>query len=250
MPICITGMHRSGTSMVARLLNICGLYLGEQGEMLEANTENMSGFWEHKKFTMINESILINLNRIGYTPFMKGWEQRSELIYFKEKAANLIANHVGYEPWGWKDPRNCMTLPFWKELLPDIKVIICVRNPIEVAKSLSKRNLTMEFSFNSWFRLNKYLLDNLYDMEFIITHFDSYFFDSKQELQRILSFVGISSSKEKIAHACKTISKSLRHHSVQKTENKHRFLTNEQLNLYNYLCKNAGSVFERSMYDQ
>ena len=34
MPLCVTGMHRSGTSMVARLLNVCGLDLGPEADLL------------------------------------------------------------------------------------------------------------------------------------------------------------------------------------------------------------------------
>ena len=36
MTICIAGMHRSGTSMITRLLNLCGLYLGPKTELSPA----------------------------------------------------------------------------------------------------------------------------------------------------------------------------------------------------------------------
>jgi hypothetical protein len=43
MPVCIAGMHCSGTSMVARLLNLCGLYLGPEGELLPSTPDSPGG---------------------------------------------------------------------------------------------------------------------------------------------------------------------------------------------------------------
>jgi hypothetical protein len=45
------------------------------------------------------------------------------------------------EPWGWKDPRTTITLPFWLALFPDARVIHLVRNGIDVAESLYQRQL-------------------------------------------------------------------------------------------------------------
>jgi hypothetical protein len=43
-------------------------------------------------------------------------------------------------PWGWKDPRNTFTLPFWLELFPTSKVIFIYRHGVDVAQSLKKRH--------------------------------------------------------------------------------------------------------------
>ena len=45
--ICIAGAHRSGTSMVTRLLHCCGLELGPESELMPAQADNPEGFWEH-----------------------------------------------------------------------------------------------------------------------------------------------------------------------------------------------------------
>ena len=47
-PICIVGMHRSGTAMVARLLNRCGLDLGPADQLEGPNESNPLGYYEHK----------------------------------------------------------------------------------------------------------------------------------------------------------------------------------------------------------
>ncbi|MCK5222563.1 MAG: sulfotransferase, partial [Candidatus Aminicenantes bacterium] len=41
--------------------------------------------------------------------------------------------------WGWKDPRNTITLNIWREFFPDAKVIHIYRNPVDVAASMMNR---------------------------------------------------------------------------------------------------------------
>jgi hypothetical protein len=43
------------------------------------------------------------------------------------------------EPWGWKDPRTTVTLPIWLEIFPTARVIHVVRNGVDVADSLARR---------------------------------------------------------------------------------------------------------------
>ena len=49
----ITGMHRSGTSFLARALNLSGVYLGELDSLMSHDwvyyDENKRGHWEDKK---------------------------------------------------------------------------------------------------------------------------------------------------------------------------------------------------------
>jgi hypothetical protein len=40
--------------------------------------------------------------------------------------------------WGWKDPATCLTLAFWQTLLPHMRYVICIRNPLDVAISMER----------------------------------------------------------------------------------------------------------------
>jgi hypothetical protein len=53
-----------------------------------------------------------------------------------------VADDFANEPlWGWKDPRTCLTLPFWQDLIiGPIRYVMCVRNPCAVVASLGRRN--------------------------------------------------------------------------------------------------------------
>src|SRR5215475_14037560 len=92
MPICIAGMHRSGTSMVARLLNLCGVYLGPDAELSAAASDNEAGFWENPRFVKLNEDALSLLGG-GWDlapDAVEGWESRDDLIKLQQDAADLI----------------------------------------------------------------------------------------------------------------------------------------------------------------
>src|SRR5258706_8380174 len=57
--ICVLGMHRSGTSLLARILNLLGVDLGP-AEVLttEPIAHNPKGYWEHHEITAISDAIL------------------------------------------------------------------------------------------------------------------------------------------------------------------------------------------------
>ena len=56
----ILGMHRSGTSALARVINLCGVDLGNK-LMPPAENSNKKGFWEHFDINTANEKLLHEL---------------------------------------------------------------------------------------------------------------------------------------------------------------------------------------------
>src|SRR4051812_25570543 len=99
MPICIVGMHRSGTSMITRLLNLCGLSLGPEDELLPPNEFNTEGYWENDKFVKINDELLTHFGG-GWDvvpTFPEGWEHRSELDPIRRRTEELVTRFARYE---------------------------------------------------------------------------------------------------------------------------------------------------------
>jgi hypothetical protein len=45
-------------------------------------------------------------------------------------------------PWGWKDPRNTFTLPVWRKVFPEAKVLFIERHGVDVARSLELRSVS------------------------------------------------------------------------------------------------------------
>ena len=215
MAVCIAGMHRSGTSMITRLLSGCGLYLGSPGDLISAAADNPEGFYENLQLLIINEEILKHLGGAWDCPpaAAEGWDADPALASLKARALDVIAVLGQREPWGWKDPRNCLTAPFWKSLLPDLRFVICVRNPLEVTHSLEKRQgFTSTLSQSLWLRYYRDLLAAAPPERRVITHYDSYFANPTAELRRVLASVRAVASEGVIEGVCAAVSSGLRHH--------------------------------------
>jgi len=149
--ICVLGMHRSGTSLLTRILNLLGVYLGPEERLLAAAADNPKGFWEHSGLVEINEAVLATFGgRFDKPPaFPEDWPGAPELAGLRAQARAVVARDFGgADLWGWKDPRNCLTAPFWQRLLPPMRYVHCLRSPAEAAPSLraQSRHYGTEFS--------------------------------------------------------------------------------------------------------
>ena len=245
MMVCVTGMHRSGTSMVTRLLNICGLYLGPKDRLLPAMADNPAGFWEDRAAVVINDAILSMLGA-GWdyppTDLKPGWELDPALDQLREKARDLVATFAGKELWGWKDPRFCLTLPLWKPLLPDHRVVICLRHPLAVADSLMKRNgHSAALGLHLWLEHYRLLLKQTDPDRRVVTHYDSYFPAPQEEISRLLTGLGWSIPQETIDRAGKTVSDALRHSRQYSEQVAHVELPAAVAALYQELLAEAGT---------
>jgi hypothetical protein len=192
--ICIIGMHRSGTSMVAQLLHQCGLYLGPEDQLLGANSGNQDGHFEHLGFFRINEALLRHFGGSWEFPpeFEPGWELDASLEELRSEARSLLETFSGGSPWGWKEPRTTITLPFWKSLVPNLRFVICVRSPLEVAESLAKRNkIPIERGVHLWYRYLRAAIEDTGGCPRMITFYDDFFTAAAAELGRMVNFCGL-----------------------------------------------------------
>ena len=134
--LIITGMHRSGTSLVSSLLQSAGLDIGEK--LVAANYGNVKGHFENVDFVELHESILYasGIDTIGRTLNRNITPSQ----YYADLASNLIEKNASSTgPWGWKEPRTTLFLPFWGSLLPTAKFLFVYRAPWEVLDSLFRR---------------------------------------------------------------------------------------------------------------
>jgi GT2 family glycosyltransferase/glycosyltransferase involved in cell wall biosynthesis len=209
--ICIAGAHRSGTSMLTRLLHGCGLYVGPKDALMPPQADNPDGFWEHLGFVALNDELLDALGGAWDLP-PKTSENLSDerLDQLRMKARLLIEGFHSAQIWGWKDPRNSLTLPFWEDLLPGLKTLIIVRNPLEAAYSMRKRNGTSyAFGLRLWEIYNRRLIETAGKRDRLFTHYDLFFEKAEKELQRIANFIGLPGAK--IRSAAELVATKRRH---------------------------------------
>ena len=136
--LAILGMHRSGTSLAASWLHSSGLFLGE--DLLGAGVGNERGHFEDRAFHDLHEEIfraqglsyggLLNLGRLHVG------------AHEKEMIRNLVADRqMRYTQWGWKDPRSCLFLHVYLDLIPEIRIFSIYRDYRSVVDSLIRRKI-------------------------------------------------------------------------------------------------------------
>jgi Sulfotransferase family len=141
--VCILGMHRSGTSLVSRVLNVLGVDLGPEDHLMRPSSDNPTGHWESRPIKEINDEILSILGGSWEEPppLPVGWERKPELAAPRQRAREVIeGDFSASELWGFKDPRTSLTLPFWQRMLGPMRYVICLRNPLDVAASAGAQN--------------------------------------------------------------------------------------------------------------
>lgn len=191
--VCVLGMHRSGTSVVSRLLNILGVYLGPVGSISNVGTDNPKGYWEHQQIFLLNDEILTRLGGRWDepAPFPPGWLEAPHLADLKDKGREVLSGFAGQALWGWKDPRTCLTLPFWQDLVGPIRYILTFRNPCEVVASLERRNgMSAEKAERLWLAHAHASLTHTSGQQRMFVFYDDIMSDYETELARMATFIG------------------------------------------------------------
>jgi GT2 family glycosyltransferase/glycosyltransferase involved in cell wall biosynthesis len=197
--------------MLTRLLHACGLYLGPENALMPAQADNPEGFWEHLGFVAVNDELLNELGGAWDLP-PKADENFSDprLDPLRMKARLMIEGFDSAGVWGWKDPRNSLTLPFWQDVLPGLKTLIIVRNPLEAAHSMRERNGTSySFGLRLWEIYNRRVIEAANAQTRLVTHYDLFFEDPEAELRRITHFIGLPDAE--VTNAAALVTRQKRH---------------------------------------
>ena len=142
MQIFVLGMHRSGTSAVARVLNLMGVYFGGERVSTGRSDENTKGFWERRDVRDLNDDLLFSsgCDWDCIADFDLDALPAETKSTFVDVAADIVLNLDAHRPWFVKEPRLCLLFPIWRQALENPFCIHVLRNPLEVAHSLRTRN--------------------------------------------------------------------------------------------------------------
>lgn len=159
----------------------------------EPALDNEKGHWEHKEIALINETIFSRYGGSWHKPpiLPAGWESSPALDDLRNAARKLIQEQFADTPlWGWKDPRTCLTLQFWQQLVSNVHYILCLRNPVDVARSLAKRDgFSSEKSFQLWFAHVSAALKSTEGKPCLTVFYEDMIDNPAEELSRIAQFL-------------------------------------------------------------
>jgi len=146
-PIIVSGMHRSGTTLLSNILLRYGVFMGSKND---TNVESLyfqrinrwllsclGSSWNNPKSfnSLSDDDMMILTDRIMKSLNSSG----NNYLYFGFKKKLLGYNFSSINNWGWKDPSNTFTLPVWLNIFPKAKIIFIIRHPLDIALSLIDR---------------------------------------------------------------------------------------------------------------
>jgi 2-polyprenyl-3-methyl-5-hydroxy-6-metoxy-1,4-benzoquinol methylase len=238
--IIVLGMHRSGTSAMAGVLNKLGCYSGEKDDLYSADSNNSTGYYERKDIVSCNEDILSNhfinefQNTITTSCFENsktldnyGWmfgawsphiqnrtlQDTPKSIYNTLKKLRHTANENAIA-YAIKDPRISITYPYWKNAFNELPIIIIMlRHPMHVAESLLKRDgIPIEVGLDIWASYTKSAFDNTKDNSRIIIKYDDLVDNTEFIINGTCKFLQANGIGAKVApDAIELIKNEMRH---------------------------------------
>lgn len=156
--LMVLGMHRSGTSALAGVLQLLGV--APPKNLIPADESNRTGYWEPLHLALLNEQLLLELGSRwdDWRPVRVEELSASRLRFYHDEIARLLDGEYGGMPTiVLKEPRISRIVPIYQQLLTSLRYktdyVTITRNPLSVAKSLAKRD-GMDLGFASLVWLN------------------------------------------------------------------------------------------------
>ncbi len=191
-------MHRSGTSALTGLLVHLGLDPGASGSLMASTPDNPEGHFEQEALFEANEELLVRLGGRWSGPASFASEELVDLARGPEGASARErfdrtfgeAASAG-RAWVWKDPRLCLTLPFWLEVLGGAPgVVLSSRSPTEVARSLEARDgLPVAYGLGLWERYARHAVRHTAALDGHVVHYEELLEDPEPAVDQLARIV-------------------------------------------------------------
>jgi hypothetical protein len=189
--VLVLGMHRSGTSALARGLQMLGVYLGS--DFLSPQPDNPTGYWEDKNICELNERLLAVFGLKWEDVVLiddARWHEPEVEVLRTDAVKYLRSEYLSHPLWGFKDPRTIRLLPFWHSTLHRLEVdecyLVVIRNPRSVAISLLQRQgMDAVTAHLLWLVYVVPFLSEIANRPFIVTDYDVAMADPRRQLERI-----------------------------------------------------------------
>jgi len=225
--LVIMGMHRSGTSALAGLLNQLGV---EMGSCLMPAQEgvNEKGFWEQEKIVSVHDRLLQYYGLSWDDPrhLPRDWWLEEFPQHCLEEICRIIADDMEDNSlWAIKDPRMCRLMPLWHQVFSRLNIeplFLCiVRNPLEVAASLYARDrIPKDLALLLWVQHNLEALDGTVGYKRRFVGYKQLLAQGEGLLRGILKdySIDLNPSRSVFDKEDQFLSAKLRHHNISDDE--------------------------------
>jgi hypothetical protein len=245
MHCCISGMPGSGLSLIAQMLMASGMPIAPYQQLPEPTTP--MGALPATGLAAISQQVFAATGATWDRPNAQH-AAAPEIYQRLTHEATILIKSMGKTASAWVDPLAGLVLPFWQALIPELKIVVALRNPLEVAQVLHQRNqFWVDLSLQLWLDYQQALITTATQKQLLIVHFDSAIGHSAQEVRRITDFLAIPLLDSAAEQATSMADRSRRHHEQHPYSWFHSHLPDSLLGLYLNLCAYAGPAYQQAL---
>jgi GT2 family glycosyltransferase/tetratricopeptide (TPR) repeat protein len=194
--VLVLGMHRSGTSLCAHVLSALGVDMADE---IDPHASNAKGHWERREIVRFHDRILDDFNRGFYTPYHDlslpvAWWADPRVSEVRREIVSFLTARVGEVPFGFKDPRTVRLLPMWHQIFAELdlepRIIFCLRNPGQVARSLHERDgFDDDTGELRWFGYVVDFFRYAKNCDICVVEYESWFRDPAENLAKLRNYI-------------------------------------------------------------
>ncbi len=197
-------MHRSGTSLCANVLHELGVDIADAAG---PSANNRRGHWERPRINDLHDAAL--------AIFGRGWDSATHHLALPEtwwmdpRVGPVRSGLVAYlrrsmahgRPFGFKDPRTSRLLAMWPQILEELSLdpvyVFCVRDPAQVARSITARDqLAGDQAAYRWLIYNAQAVHGVGSARVCVIGYETWFTGPGATLDRLARFVGLPARRE------------------------------------------------------
>ena len=191
--LIVLGMHRSGTSAVTGMLHLCGARVGEDAALTAANIENPQGFWERRDVRKVCDALLHSADAEWWKVARLDLEAIPHAVLSEQRRrfAEVVSELREHDSWVVKEPRLCLLLPLLRDYLDAAVCVHVFRNPLEVARSLQRRNgFGIAAGIALWEAYNRHALTASSPMPRVTVGYGALMRDPARTIDRLVAQLG------------------------------------------------------------
>jgi hypothetical protein len=220
----VLGMHRSGTSVMTRALELMGAGFGDN-LLPPVPGVNPKGFFEDMQIIYLNDRLLETVNADWLNSCDTSAIDWPTLIQgeWGDVARRYLETQMSCHPlYCFKDPRTARTLPFWKAIFAQLNVdpifVIAHRNPMSIAASLENRDKIPPLkSYWLWIEHHLAALQETEGFPRLVVGYERMLADPKREVYRIARLFGVGTPSPEMMEEFERgfLDESLAHSSLE-----------------------------------
>ncbi len=221
----IVGMHRSGTSLLARLLDGLGVTFGPR-VMTRSVPDNEGGYWEHTDIVAAQETLLDDVldrpwhRARGLEPLAGDWWKSAEVLPYRLALTAVLEQECSTAPhlFGFKDPRTARLLPLWLDIFRESGIepafVLATRAPDAVAGSLHRRqNMPPALGRLFWLQHTLEAVSQLDGSVRVVVDYDDLLADPGAVLPRLSHALDLPEpGEDRVKELIASIDRGQRHH--------------------------------------